>query len=112
MSLVNEQFEFAKDVVKLFNFIIDLGYVFSIGEVFRTKEQQDYYVKTGKSKTYDSYHLKKTAIDINIFIAGNLTYDKIILQTIGDYWEKLNPKNKWGGNFETFIDTPHFERRV
>ena len=60
----------------------------------------------------NSKHLKRLAIDFNFFINGELTYDKNRLQLLGDFWENLNEKNRWGGNFKAFIDTPHFERNV
>lgn len=42
------------------------------------------------------------------------------LKSLGDWWEALNPKNRWGGNWRGlvdagkshFIDCPHFERQV
>jgi len=30
----------------------------------------------------------------------------------GAYWETLHPKNRWGGNFKSLVDCPHFERNV
>ena len=79
-------------------------------------------LKTGKSKTMNSYHLKRLAIDLNFFkpvydedgkLKGyTLTWRYEDIKPFGEYWESLNPKNKWGGNFKTFKDTPHFERRV
>ncbi len=112
MSLVNEQFEFLKDVCKLIDFAISKGFVITGGELQRPEAMQVIYVKEGKSKTMASYHLKKTAIDLNFFLNGELTYDKAVLAPVGAYWESLNPKNRWGGNFKTLVDTPHFERQV
>jgi hypothetical protein len=31
---------------------------------------------------------------------------------VGDHWESLDPKNSRGGNWKSFKDLPHFERRV
>jgi hypothetical protein len=31
---------------------------------------------------------------------------------LGAYWESLHPKNRWGGNFKSLVDCPHFERNV
>ena len=28
------------------------------------------------------------------------------------FWESLNQKNSWGGNWASFKDVPHFERRT
>ena len=88
------------------------GYEATFGEAYRTAEQQEIYFRTGKTKTMNSYHLKRLAIDLNFFKNGEYLTAKEDLQEIGDYWESLNNKNSWGGNWQGFIDTPHFERRV
>lgn len=111
MSLVNEQFEFLKHVSLLISFCVARGWVITGGELQRTAEQQAIYVRSGRSKTMQSNHLRKCAIDLNFFKDGALIYDKAQLQPIGDYWESLSPKNSWGGNWNSFKDIPHFERR-
>lgn len=117
MSIINDQFSFLIDVCKLITEAEKQGFIVSGGELFRTPEQQDIYIKNGKSKTKNSYHLKRLAIDLNFFKPSIknefvLTMEKINLQKIGDYWESLNPKNSWGGNWSSFLDTPHFERKA
>ncbi len=112
MSLVAEQAAFLQDVAKLIVKAGSLGIVLTGGELYRTAEQQEIYLKTGKSKTSKSNHLKRLAIDFNFFIDGKLTYEKKLIQPLGDYWESLNPANRWGGNFKSFTDAPHFERNV
>src|SRR3972149_7280393 len=111
MSLREEQSLFLDDVVRLLIFAKNQGLEVTGGELSRTEEQQALYVKEGKSKTMNSYHLKRLAIDLFFFTNGQLTMIKNNLQKIGDYWESLSPVNKWGGNFSNFTDTPHFERR-
>jgi hypothetical protein len=112
MSLVNEQDAFLDDVAKLLVKIKELGFQRSAGEMFRTVEQQEIYVKTGRSQTKNSMHLKRLAIDLNFFKNGKLIYDVATLKPIGDYWESLSPRNRWGGNWKTFKDVPHFERYI
>lgn len=112
MSLVNEQHTFLQDACVLIAFAAKNGFQVTGGELFRTPEQQDFYVKAGLSKTKNSYHLKRLAIDLNFFKNGKYITDKATLQVLGDYWESLSSKNSWGGNWKTFIDTPHFERRT
>ena len=112
MSLVNEQAAFLLDMCKLIQKATDMGFVVTGGELARTVEQQQIYVKTGRSKTMNSIHLKRCAIDLNFFKDGKLTYDVAVLKPVGDYWESLNPKNQWGGNWKSFKDVPHFERKV
>ena len=112
MSLVKEQAAFLKDVVKLLAKAEELGFVVTGGELYRTPEQQQIYVKTGRSKTMNSIHLKRCAIDLNFFKDGKLTYDARLLQPLGDYWESLDARNQWGGNWKSFKDVPHFQRTV
>lgn len=112
MTLREEQAAFLLDVTRLIQFATKAGFMVTGGELYRTPEQQQIYMKTGRSKTMNSNHLKRCAIDLNFFINGNLTYDRNILLPIGQYWESLNSKNSWGGNWKSFKDIPHFERRV
>ena len=112
MSLVKEQAAFLQDVAKLVQFATEKGFVVTGGELYRTPEQQDIYVKTGRSKTMNSNHLKRCAIDLNFFKDGKLTYDVATLEPIGRYWESLNPKNQAGMFWKNFRDVPHLERRV
>lgn len=112
MTLGKHQENFSKDLAILLNYLYDNNYDVRVGEAERTKEQQEIYVNQGKSKTSNSMHLKRCAIDLHIFKDNNYITSKQELQAIGDYWESLSSENKWGGNFKSFIDTPHFERRV
>lgn len=112
MSMVTEQAEFLLDACKLVQFATSQGWVVTGGELFRTAEQQTIYVKTGRSKTMNSNHLKRCAIDLNFFKDGKLVWDKTQLAPLGAFWESLNPKNRWGGNFKSLVDVPHFERNV
>jgi hypothetical protein len=112
MSLVAEQAAFLLDVAKLVNKATELGFVVTGGELYRTPEQQQIHVRAGRSKTMNSIHLKRCAIDLNFFKDGKLTYNVAALRPVGDYWESLNPKNQWGGNWKSFKDVPHFQRTV
>ena len=112
MSMVAEQWEFLQDVCKLVDKAKELGFVVTAGEMYRTAEQQQIYVKTGRSKTMNSNHLKRCAVDFNFFLDGKLIWDKKTLAPLGAYWESLGPKNRWGGNFKSLVDVPHVERNV
>lgn len=110
-QLREQQNFFVEDVITILMFILSLeGYTVSFGEAHRPDEMQKIYLEKGLTKTLESYHQKRLAIDLNIFVNGKLTYDKKLLQVIGDKWESLNPLNRWGGNFKSFVDAPHFER--
>lgn len=120
MSLVPDQSAFLLDVCRFVTNLTEQGLTVTAGEVYRTVEQQEIYVKTGRSKTMNSQHMKRLAIDLNIFRGGRLLATRDDLKTIGEQWESMNPKNRWGGSWRgavdagrsNFIDAPHFERIV
>jgi hypothetical protein len=109
MKLSEKQMIFTLNISKLIKFCFDNDIELTFGEAYRTEYQQKHYLETGKSKTMKSNHLKRLAVDFNFFINGELTYNKKLLEKVGFYWESLNENNRWGGNFKSFIDTPHFE---
>jgi len=123
MSLSNEQQEFLFDFCLLVQFAQRLGFKVTPGELKRTREQQQIYVDTGRSKTMDSMHLLSLAGDLNIFKNGDyvMSYGPLIameiVKPLGVFWESLNIKNIWGGNFDRdfsrtdpWVDIPHFQR--
>ncbi len=112
MSLRNNQSIFTLNISKLIQFCFENDIELTFGECLRTKEQQQIYFDNNKSKTMNSNHLRKLAVDFNFFINGKLTYDKYILEKVGIYWESLHENNRWGGHFKSFTDTPHFEMNI
>ena len=110
MSLMQEQAAFLLDMCKLVQFATQQGFTVTAGEMYRTPEQQQMYVKTGRSQTMNSLHLTRRAVDFNFFLDGKLVYDKKVLAGLGAYWESLHPLNSWGGNGVKLVDTPHFSR--
>lgn len=109
MSLGKKQEVFTLNVAKLIFFANEMGFSCRARELQRTQEEQKKYVEQGKSKTMKSNHLNSTAIDIYFTKDGKIIENKEDLQELGDYWESLNEKNKWGGNYKSFYDAPHFE---
>jgi hypothetical protein len=107
MSLGQEQEAFSRDLTRLMLHAFSLGYEVRMGEVWRPEEMQKIYVKTGRSKTMKSNHLRKTAADLHFTKNGALLYP----EELGKYWVSLHPKNQWGGFYSSFKDKPHFERR-
>lgn len=112
MSLSQEQAAFLLDACKLIQYATEQGFMVTGGELMRSIEQQTIYVNSGRSKTMNSMHLKRCAIDLNFFKDGQLVSSKAVLDPVGAYWESLDPKNRWGGNFKSLVDCPHFERNV
>jgi hypothetical protein len=117
MTLLQKQFTFSKNLTTLFNWLIINKYDWSIGGAYRTEYQEKEYKRLGLSHTNNSLHLKKLAIDLNIFKDGKYLTTGELLKPIGDYWCKLNEKNRWGGDWnkngiykdEKFLDLCHFE---
>jgi peptidoglycan L-alanyl-D-glutamate endopeptidase CwlK len=108
MTLGQHQQMFTRDLCMLLMYAFDQGYEVRMGEVERPLAMQEIYFKTGRSKTMDSRHLKKCAADLHFFKDGQICYPV----EMGAFWESLNPLNNWGGNWTSFKDGPHFERRV
>lgn len=109
MTLGEQQQLFARDLVRLLLEAFELGYEVRIGEVHRTADQQAIYVKTGRSKTMNSRHLDKCAADLFFFKNKQLIDYPVEL---GKLWESYCDKNSWGGFWNSFKDTPHFERKA
>lgn len=107
---VEAQAEFLLHVAALILKATEMGFVVTAGELYRTPEQQQIYLKTGRSRTMNSLHIQRRAVDLNFFKDGKLTYDKSVLAPLGAFWESLHPLNSWGGNGVKLVDTPHFSR--
>ena len=119
MTLGEHQEAFAGHVALLIAEAMSRGFTVRIGEVWRTIEQQRLYVRSGRSKTMNSMHLRKLAIDLNLFINGNAATVEDI-RPLGKWWEGLDVHNRWGGSWRglvesgqsSFVDSPHFERNA
>lgn len=117
LTLGQHQEVFSAQVAQLINKAIEMKFGVRLGEVLRTPEQQKLYFNSGASKTMNSQHLKKLAIDLNLIIDGRLATSKEIAP-LGKWWESLDPLNRWGGSWRgavergesSFVDSPHFER--
>lgn len=128
MKLSENQIIFSRNIADLILYAKSIGIGLTFGDAFRPQELQILYcygysievennapklIKTKvKSKTLVSFHGKRLAVDFNHFIKGVLTYKKSKIQMLGDYWESLHPKNRWGGNFKSFLDVPHYEMNI
>ena len=107
VKLSEKQMEFAWDVSLLILWIRKCGYACTFGEAFRTKEQAEWNAKKGKG-IVNSLHRRRLAIDLNLFKGGKYLSTTIAHKKFGEYWESLDPKNRWGGRFG---DGNHYERR-
>ena len=133
-----KQQEFTYNLALLIQRVHFLGCRASMGHCFRTESQQWLY-KNGKkivdgkivdrdldgdgkgdpvSWTMNSQHLKKLAVDLNLFIPDGrggfmLSYASDYHEKLGNYWESLNSENKWAvtKNDGSKIDQGHFEMK-
>lgn len=107
MSLSELQQTFALNVARLIERIFQQGYACTLGEALRTQEMADLYAKQGKG-IKNSLHLKRLAIDLNLFKEGKYLTDTESHRPFGEWWETLDPLNRWGGRFK---DGNHYEMR-
>jgi hypothetical protein len=108
MTLSDKQWEFLKDVCLLIQFAERKGWKLTGGELWRPQEMQDIYVERGLSQTREGQHLKRLAIDLNLFVDGKFMQKTEDHKELGEFWESIRPENRWGGRFN---DGNHYERR-
>lgn len=86
---------------------------FQVTEGLRTRERQAYLVKTGKSKTMNSYHLRGKAVDVVAMPGGEVSWNladyKAINAAVQKAAKKAGVTITWGGSWKTIIDGPHFQ---
>ena len=109
MTLNDKQHIFSQNLAKLLLHVDSLGLTCSVGEVFRTKEQAEIYVKQGKG-ILDSQHCKKLAVDLFLFANGQFLQKKDDYKLLGEYWKSLHSENRHGSDFPR-ADHVHFEMK-
>jgi peptidoglycan L-alanyl-D-glutamate endopeptidase CwlK len=89
---------------------------FEITEGLRTMERQRYLVKTGKSRTLKSYHLRGKAIDFVAMPSGKVSWDLKDYKTIVEKAFKpaakalgLTGRIVYGIYWKSIVDGPHVE---
>jgi len=105
-SIRERQSVFVLNIALLIQHTYSIGYELTFGEALRTPEQQAIYIKNGRSKTINSKHLTRLAIDLNLFKDGVYLTATEDYRLLGDYWKNLNQENVWGGDFG---DGNHFQ---
>lgn len=102
------------DLVKVVRRAIEITEVdFTVLEGKRTKERQRKLYNAGASKTMNSRHLTGHAIDLGAYVAGSVRWDWPLYYKIADAMkqaaEELEVHIKWGGDWKSFKDGPHYE---
>lgn len=86
---------------------------FTVTEGLRTPERQQQLVNDGFSQTMKSKHLTGHAVDLVALVDGKVSWDKKHYPEIARAMKKAadeqQVKIRWGGDFKSFFDGPHFE---
>lgn len=86
---------------------------FCITQGLRTTQEEEEYVKEGKSCTMHSKHLTGKAVDIACIVGGKVTWDMRFYKEVADIAkstaEGIGVKLTWGGDWHTLVDGCHFE---
>ena len=109
MKLLQAQFEFSRNLAKLILYCNAHGYEISFGELYRTQEQQDIYLKSNKTKVHHSQHQERLAVDITLFKDGTIIQSGSAYSECHLFWKSLNENNT--GEFKNGYDQYHFEMR-
>jgi hypothetical protein len=86
MTLRNDQSKFARMVALLILHAYQLGYEVTFG---------DAYARTGHRR--GSFHYRRLAIDLNLFLNGAYLRSTEAHRPLGEYWESIG--GTWGGRF-------------
>lgn len=105
------QTNFTQDVGRLIDFAgcNNIGLMF--GHAWRSPQEQQRLLRAGKSKTSNSRHLVRLAVDFVVVLDGKVSWEFEDYKLLGEYWKSLSPDNVWGGDWPTLRDAGHFERK-
>jgi hypothetical protein len=99
VSIRQQQSEFVRLVARLIEFANQNGMELTFGECWRTPEQAALNAKNG-SGISNSLHTERLAIDLNLFVGGDFIDSSEGHRRLGEYWEQLHPRCRWGGRFK------------
>jgi peptidoglycan L-alanyl-D-glutamate endopeptidase CwlK len=107
MTFRQQQARFLVMVGRLACYADALGVSIAVTEWYRTPERQAALVKQGKSKTYNSQHLRGLAVDLVILDGDGVTWDVARYRPLGAFWRDMG--GVWGGDWTGLVDAVHFE---
>lgn len=86
---------------------------FKVLEGIRTLERQKELFGTGVTQTMKSKHLIGHAVDLGALKDGTISWDKPLYVEISKAMkqaaQELQVNIRWGGDFKSFFDGPHYE---
>ena len=102
------------NLIKVVKRAIELTKVdFKVLEGVRTLERQKDLVAQHKSQTLKSNHLIGRAVDLGAMHGPDVSWEKPLYFELATAMKQaskeLNIPIRWGGDFKTFFDGPHFE---
>jgi peptidoglycan L-alanyl-D-glutamate endopeptidase CwlK len=102
------------DMVAIVHRAAELSSVyFVVTEGLRTVKRQAELVAKGASRTMNSKHLTGRAVDVAAFPNNKLSWEfkyyKSISEAFKQAAQELGIKIRWGGDWKSFVDSPHFE---
>lgn len=107
MTLNEAQIKFTQLSAKLIEYAYAHGYGLTYGETYRTPAQAAHNASTGAGIVH-SLHIKRLAVDFQMFKDGVYLTDTSAYKFLGTYWKTLDPHCYWGGDFHTNPDGNHF----
>jgi peptidoglycan L-alanyl-D-glutamate endopeptidase CwlK len=88
-------------------------YDFGITEGLRTPAVQKILLDAGKSTTMNSRHITGHAVDIAVYVDGQITWDfqyyKVVAEHVKAVAKELKVDIEWGGDWKSLVDGPHFQ---
>jgi peptidoglycan L-alanyl-D-glutamate endopeptidase CwlK len=101
------------DLVRVVERAIELTPVdFTVLEGVRSEARQEKLVAAGASKTMKSRHLTGHAVDLGAYVDNRVDWSWPLYHQIAEAMKsaaiELGIPLKWGGDWETFKDGPHF----
>jgi hypothetical protein len=108
MKLSEKQRLFTLMVARLIEFVYGTGLELTMGHVWRDTETQRRLVEQGLSKTMNSKHCDRLAVDLNLFVNGEYATEREAYRPLGELWERLG--GRWGGRFG--VDPKDYDKEV
>ena len=98
MTLRQKQSKFAYLLTILIQFAYVQGFEITLGDAARIDR---------KGHCKNSFHYKRLAIDLNLFLNGKYLINTLDYEILGKFWKSLDENCTWGGDFKN-KDGNHF----
>lgn len=110
LTLGEKQRAFAHLLPRLIQKAEELGNEVTLGEAWRSEVVAKWYADHGRG-IENSLHVKRLAIDLNLFREGKYLTRSEDYKALGEWWESQSTKDyrcSWGGRFLHRPDGNHF----